>query len=266
MNMSLEYPKTLEQRVEDLSIGKEVTASEAYWYTLSMLGTTHVAAYTGGRVLKLLDDFKPNTNIKLIVGPHEQDLGHLCQGYFKVSRKPMNIVVTSGPGGTDIATAVKDAHSDGDSLIATIGQVPKEALEDGEEAFQGALMSEPFSYWAKATFRIKTAEEVQSVVKTAYNIATTGRPGPVVIEFPSPIQWEKVVLKPLEEVETFKVRFQTRNCFRSIKNKVLDIVQWLKYKTKLSKAPLPIIELQLPSVYKRVNIKKATLRTSASNR
>lgn len=215
---------SIDDLVNGWPIGQERVGSEIYRYMLEMLRVDLVGVYIGGRCIDLIDKVGQSKRIKLVTGTSESDLGHALQAYSKVSRKPGFLIVTSGPGGTNAATPVKDAHSDSDPLILTIGQVPNESIEAGDEPFQGALMTEPFRYWSKWAYRIKNAGEIQSVLKTAYHLATTGRPGPIVIELPSPIaQIQKAVLMPLDEIQ------------------LMDV------------------ELNKPNVYSRVNIKTATL-------
>lgn len=218
-------PRTLEDSVNEWPIGKELTGSEIYRYTLEMLETELVGVYIGGRCIDLIDKIGKSERIKLKTGTSESDLGHALQAYFKVSRKPGFLIVTSGPGGTNAATPIKDAHSDSDALIVTIGQVPSESIEVGDEPFQGALMVEPFSYWSKWAYRIKSPDEIQSVLKTAYHLSTTGRPGPVVIELPSPVaQIQKSELRALDGVPLMDVKIHRPEVYKrvEVKNSTLD--------------------------------------------
>lgn len=213
--------------VNEWPIGQELTGSEIYRYTLEMLGTELVGVYIGGRCIDLIDKIGQSEKIRLKTGTSESDLGHVLQAYFKVSRKPGFLIVTSGPGGTNAATPIKDAHSDSDALILTIGQVPNEAIEVGDEPFQGALMVEPFRYWSKWAYRVKSVDEIQSVLKTAYHLATTGRPGPIVIELPSPIaQFQKTRLRPLDEVSLIDVKTDKPEVYNrvNVKTATLDNV------------------------------------------
>ena len=231
---------SLDSLVDEWPIGQEVTGSESYRYTLEMLGTELVGVYIGGRCIDPIDEVGKSKRIKLITGTSESDLDHALQAYFKVSRKPGFLIVTSGPGGTNSATPIKDAHSDSDALILTIGQVPNEAIEVGDEPFQGALMVEPFSYWSKWAYRIESADEIQSVLKTAYHIAITGRPGPIVIELPSPIaQHQKTKLKPLNEVPLMEIELKKPPVYNIIEVKTSsldDLLESLKH----SKRPVVI--------------------------
>ena len=208
----------LESKIDEWPINQELTGSELYRYTLEMLDVNLVGAYTGGRVIELLDKIGQSKKVRLITAADEQDLGHIFQGYYKVSRKPGFVIVTSGPGGTNSATPIKDAHSDSDALILTIGQVSLEAIEDGEEAFQGALMVEPFKFWSKWSYRIKNVNEIQSVLKTAYNISITGRPGPVVLELPSTIaQLQKTILKHIDDVPLMQIESKKPRVYSKVK-------------------------------------------------
>ena len=229
------------QQEEQLPINQEITGSELYRYTLEMLNVEKIGVYTGGRVIDLLDKLGQSKEIKLITGPHEQDLGHAFQAYFKVSRKPGFLIVTSGPGGTNSSTPVKDAQSDSDAIILTIGQVPLESIKDGEESFQGAPMIEPFKYWTKWSYRIKSADEIQSVLKTAYFISTEGRPGPVVLELPSPIaQFQKAKLKPIDEVQLIDIENNNiPNVYNEIRIRKSNLNELIKSIEK-SKRPITV--------------------------
>ena len=230
--------ETLEKKL-DIPIGQEVSGSELYMYTLEMLGAEKIFALTGGRVLHLLDTLSKSDKLTLISGPHEQDLGHVAQAYFKITRKPGILITTSGPGGTNAGTSVKDAHSDSDGLILTVGQVSLESLRDGEEAFQGAAIFEALQHWSKWAYRITNAEEVQRVVKTAYHLATSGRPGSIVLEFPSPVaQMQKAKLKPLEEVALFNVDLKHPQVYKSVKVKNSNLNDLT---TEINKSKRPLI-------------------------
>ncbi len=225
----------------DMSVGQEYTGSELSRRTLEMLGVNLAGAYIGGRCIDLIDKLGKSSQFRLMTGPSESDLGHALQAYFKVTRKPGVLIVTSGPGGTNAATPVKDAHSDSDALILIIGQVPNESIEMGDEPFQGAVMVEAFKHWSKWAYRIKSADEIQSVLKTAYHISTTGRPGPVVLELPSPIaQLQKARLKPLEEVPLMEVKIDKPEVYRRVTVKTAsldDVVDSLS----LSQRPVGIM-------------------------
>ncbi|MBI2650607.1 hypothetical protein HYX04_04800 [Candidatus Woesearchaeota archaeon] len=231
---------TLEHLVNEWPIGQELTASEIYRYTLEMLGVEMIGVYIGGRCIDLIDKIGQSKKIQLRVGTSESDLGHAMQAYFKVTRKPGLLIVTSGPGGTNSATPVKDAHSDSDALIVTVGQVPNEVMEVEDEPFQGAVMVEPFSYWSKWTHRIKDPDEVQSVLKTAYYLSKNGRPGPIVIEFPSPIaQFQKAKLKHLDEVPLIDVQLKKPEVYRRVEVKTTNLDNLVEA-VKVSQRPVGV--------------------------
>jgi acetolactate synthase I/II/III large subunit len=188
-------------------IGKVLTGSEIVRYALEMSGVERVFAYTGGRVIDLLDKLGLSDKIQVIPGPHEQDLGHAAQGYYKVTGRQGYEVVTAGPGATNAVTAIKDAQSDSDALVVIVGQVQNNALEIEDEPFQGAPIVEAVRPWTKWAYRVKSIDELQSVLKTAHIVSTSGRPGPVVIELPSPIaQYQTTQLKALADVPLIRVQ------------------------------------------------------------
>jgi acetolactate synthase I/II/III large subunit len=188
-------------------IGKKVDGADAYRYTLEMLGINKVFQFTGGKVLTLLDRIASSDKIEILLGPEmqvgsrEADLGHAAQACYDITRVPANLIVTSGPGGTNPATAVANAMMDSSALILTVGQMSVSSLNDGEEAFQGVPISEPYKFWAKFTYTIRNVDELQDAIYAAFEAATTGRPGPSVLEIPSELFEKQTMLKSREELE-----------------------------------------------------------------
>ena len=159
-----------------------ITGSEALWCSLIEEGVDTVFGYPGGQIMPVYDslcDYKDR--VRHILVRHEQGAIHAAQGYARVGDKPGVVVVTSGPGATNVITGVADAMTDSTPVVVITGQVSSAAL--GTDAFQEADvigLTAPISKW---NYQIRTADEVAWAVARAFYIARTGRPGPVVLDF-----------------------------------------------------------------------------------
>ncbi|KAH8809382.1 thiamine diphosphate-binding protein [Xylogone sp. PMI_703] len=144
-----------------------------------------LVGYPGGAILPVFDAIYNSPNFNFIVPRHEQGGGHMAEGYARASGKPGVILVTSGPGATNIITPMQDAMSDGTPIVVFCGQVPTTVIGTG--AFQEADMvgiSRPCSKWS---YRVQDVAELPLSIIKAFKIATSGRPGPVLIELPKDI-------------------------------------------------------------------------------
>lgn len=161
---------------------KQITGSEALLRTLIAEGVDTIFGYPGGQVIPLYDClYDYNDKLKHILVRHEQGATHAAQGYARVSGKTGVVVVTSGPGATNTITGIADAMMDSTPVVVISGQVPSPLL--GSDAFQeidviGIAL--PITKWA---YQIRKPEEIAWAVSRAFYIASTGRPGPVVIDF-----------------------------------------------------------------------------------
>ena len=159
-----------------------ITGSEALWRALVAEGVDTVFGYPGGQIMPVYDslcDF--GDRIRHILVRHEQGAIHAAQGYARVKGTPGVVIVTSGPGATNVITGVADAMTDSTPVVVITGQVATAAL--GTDAFQEADvigLTAPISKW---NWQIRSADEVAWAVARAFYIAGTGRPGPVVLDF-----------------------------------------------------------------------------------
>ena len=159
-----------------------ITGSEALWRSLVAEGVDTVFGYPGGQIMPVYDslcDF--DKAIRHILVRHEQGAIHAAQGYARIKGEPGVVIVTSGPGATNVITGVADAMTDSTPVVVITGQVATEAL--GTDAFQEADvigLTAPISKW---NYQIRSADEVAWAVARAFYIANTGRPGPVVLDF-----------------------------------------------------------------------------------
>jgi len=175
--------------------GKTMTGAEMVIQVLADEGIDAIFGYSGGAILPTYDavfrwnEGHPEQEIKLIVPANEQGAGFMAAGYSRVTGKVGITLVTSGPGATNTVTPVRDAMADSIPMIVICGQVPRAAV--GTDAFQEAPVFNIMSACAKHVFLVKNPDELEATVRTAFHIARSGRPGPVVIDIPKDVQnWE----------------------------------------------------------------------------
>ena len=155
-----------------------MTGAQALVRALEKVGVTDIFGMPGGAILPFYDPLLASEKIRLV--RHEQGAGHAAQGYAMVTGKPGVCVVTSGPGATNLVTAIADAHMDSVPLVAITGQVGVKAI--GTDAFQEADIVGATMPFVKHSFLVTTPEEIPVRVAEAFHIAATGRPGPVLID------------------------------------------------------------------------------------
>ena len=145
-------------------------------------GVEYVYGYPGGSLLHVYDAFYQQSAVKHVLVRHEQAATHMADGYARASGKPGVVLVTSGPGATNTITGIATAFSDSIPMIVITGQVPSHLI--GGDAFQETDMMGLSRPVVKHSFSIKHPSEIPEVVKKAFYISTSGRPGPVVIDIP----------------------------------------------------------------------------------
>ncbi|KAF8516962.1 thiamine diphosphate-binding protein [Hysterangium stoloniferum] len=145
----------------------------------------HVFGYPGGAILPVFDAIYNSKHFKFILPRHEQGAGHMAEGYARVTGKPGVVLVTSGPGATNVVTAMQDALCDGVPLIVFTGQVATSAI--GSDAFQEADVIGISRSCTKWNVMIKDIAELPRRINEAFKIATSGRPGPVLVDLPKDI-------------------------------------------------------------------------------
>ena len=167
----------------------ELTGAQIIIECLKAEGVEHVFGYPGGAVLHIYDAFYAQEAVKHILVRHEQGATHAADGYARSTGKPGVVLVTSGPGATNAVTGIATAYMDSIPMIVITGQVPKHLI--GNDAFQevdSVGITRPI---VKHNFLIKDVKDIASTFKKAFYVATTGRPGPVVIDIPKDITAEK---------------------------------------------------------------------------
>ena len=158
----------------------------------------HIFGYPGGAVLPLYDELKNHPSIKHILVRHEQGAGHAAEGYARSTGKPGVVLVTSGPGATNVVTALTDAYMDSVPLVCISGQVPTHLI--GTDAFQECDTTGITRPCTKHNWLVKDINDLPRIMHEAFEVATTGRPGPVLVDIPKDIQFAKAkYFKPKKE-------------------------------------------------------------------
>ena len=148
-----------------------------------------IFGYPGGAVLPIYDELKNHESIKHILVRHEQGAGHAAEGYARSSNKPGVVLVTSGPGATNTVTALTDAYMDSVPLVCITGQVPTHLI--GTDAFQECDTTGITRPCTKHNWLVKDIKNLSKTIHKAFEVATTGRPGPVLVDIPKDVQFQK---------------------------------------------------------------------------
>ncbi|MEY3335313.1 MAG: hypothetical protein RL566_236 [Actinomycetota bacterium] len=161
-------------------MSETLTGAQAIIRSLEMLGIDTVFGLPGGAILPTYDPLMDSKKIRHILVRHEQGAGHAAEGYAAASGKLGVCIATSGPGATNLVTAIADAHMDSVPLLAITGQVNSHAI--GTDAFQEADIVGITMPITKHSFLVTNAADIPAVMASAVQIATTGRPGPVLVD------------------------------------------------------------------------------------
>jgi len=161
---------------------EQLSGGEMLIRALADEGVEFLFGYPGGAVLHIYDAIFQQDKVKHILVRHEQAAGHAADGYARATGKVGCVLVTSGPGATNTVTPIATAYMDNIPMVVISGQVPSHLV--GEDAFQETDMIGVSRPIVKHSFQIRHASEIPAVVKKAFYIASSGRPGPVVIDIP----------------------------------------------------------------------------------
>jgi acetolactate synthase I/II/III large subunit len=157
-----------------------LTGSEILWATLAGEGTTTVFGYPGGAILPIYDALRKFPTIHHILVRHEQGAAHMADGYARASGRPGVCMATSGPGATNLVTGLATAMLDSIPLVAITGQVSSKVL--GTDAFQEVDITGITLPITKHNFLVTRAEDIAPAIRSAFQIARSGRPGPVLVD------------------------------------------------------------------------------------
>ncbi|SDS44234.1 acetolactate synthase large subunit [Microterricola viridarii] len=168
-----------------------MTGSGAILRSLELLGIKDVFGLPGGAIIPFYDELMSSTAIRHILVRHEQGAGHAAEGYASSSNKVGVAIATSGPGATNLVTAIADAYMDSVPLLAITGQVFSTLM--GTDAFQEADIVGITMPITKHSFLVKRAEDIPATIAAAHLIASTGRPGPVLVDITKDAQQGEMV-------------------------------------------------------------------------
>ncbi|RGP65694.1 acetolactate synthase i ii iii large subunit [Fusarium longipes] len=169
--------------MDESFIGK--TGGEIFHEMMLRHGVKHIFGYPGGAILPVFDAIYNSKHFDFILPRHEQGAGHMAEGYARASGKPGVVLVTSGPGATNVITPMQDALSDGTPMVVFTGQVVTTAI--GSDAFQEADVVGISRACTKWNVMVKNVAELPRRINEAFEIATSGRPGPVLVDLPKDV-------------------------------------------------------------------------------
>src|SRR6187455_3288192 len=186
---------------ERMEVGPTMSGSEILVACLEREGVDTIFAYPGGASMEIHQALTKSKKIRTILPRHEQGGSFAAEGYARATGRAGVCMGTSGPGATNLVTAIADAYMDSCPLVAVTGQVPQAMI--GRGAFQETDMVGVTLPIVKHSYLITDINDIPRVVKEAFYIAQSGRPGPVVIDFPKNIQQQKTqpVWPTLEQIK-----------------------------------------------------------------
>ena len=207
-----------------------MNGAQALIESLRRENVTHMFGYAGATICPAVDALAAVPEIGYTLVRTEQNAGHMASGYARVSGKVGVCMVTSGPGATNLLTGIATAYMDSIPMVAITGQVPSSLL--GRDIFQEVDITGAAAPFTKHSYLVKDANEIPRIVKEAFHIASTGRPGPVLIDVPIDIQEQEI--KAFEYPEEVHIRGYRP----SVKGNDLQIKRVVK---AISEAKQPII-------------------------
>jgi acetolactate synthase-1/2/3 large subunit len=184
-----------------------MTGAEMVIRALKDQGVTHIFGYPGGAVLPIYDALFAEHGLIHVLVRHEQGAVHAAEGYARSTGKPGVVLVTSGPGATNAVTGLTDALMDSIPLVVITGQVPTHLI--GTDAFQECDTVGITRPCTKDNWLVRDIKDLSRVLHEAFQIATTGRPGPVVVDIPKDVQFQKGVYLPRSNVQHRSYRPRT---------------------------------------------------------
>ena len=193
--------------------------AHALWQTLLEHGVTTLFGYPGGAIMPVYDALTSYPEMRHILCRHEQGAAHAAEGWAKATGQIGVCLATSGPGATNLVTGLADAMLDSVPLLAITGNVPRALI--GTDAFQEADITGITMPITKHNFLVRSADELPGIVAEALKIATTGRPGPVLIDIPKDVQLEIFT-------GTLPARFEKAAPLKPRESEILEAVRILK--------------------------------------
>src|SRR5471032_1982897 len=179
-------------------MSKQMTGAEMVVEALKDQGVDVLFGYPGGAVLPIYDAIFHQNKLRHVLVRHEQGAAHAAEGYARSTGKPGVLLVTSGPGATNVVTGLTDALMDSIPIVCITGQVPTHLI--GNDAFQECDTVGITRPCTKHNWLVRDIKDLPRVLHEAFQIATTGRPGPVVVDIPKDIQFKKDIYTGPENI------------------------------------------------------------------
>ncbi len=192
----------------------KMSGAKALLESLEQQNVEVIFGILGGAILPIYDALCGNEKIRHILARHEQGAAHAAEGYARASGRVGVCMATSGPGATNLVTGIANAYMDSSPMIAITGQVPSTGVNSsymiGRDAFQEADIIGITTPITKHNYQPRTIAEIQPMVNAAFYIASTGRPGPVLIDMPKNVQSDVANVEKTEKIEArgYKPAFQ----------------------------------------------------------
>jgi len=202
----------------------KMTGAKAIIKSLEMEGVDIMFGYPGAAICPVYDEL-PNSKIKHVLVRQEQGAGHMASGYWRVTGKTGVCITTSGPGATNLITGIATAYMDSVPMVAITGQVSSELI--GKDVFQEVDITGATAPFCKHSYLVKKAEELPRIIKESFHIASTGRPGPVLIDIPIDIQLKEFDFKYPESVDIRGYKPNFKGHSRQIK-KIIEALRKAK--------------------------------------
>ena len=202
-------------------MAERIRGAEIFVRALADEGVEHVFGYPGGAVLHIYDELFKQDRVKHILVRHEQGATHAADGYSRATGKPGVVLVTSGPGATNTVTGIATAYLDSIPLVVFTGQVPTDLI--GNDAFQEVDCIGITRPCVKHNFLVERVEDLAETIKKAFYVATTGRPGPVVVDIPKDVTAAETEYHYPEKVEMRSYRPTVRGHSGQIK-RAIDLI------------------------------------------
>src|SRR5512143_3625038 len=180
-------------------MSRAMTGAQIVLEALADQGVEHIFGYPGGAVLPIYDELFQQDRIKHILVRHEQGAVHAAEGYARSTGKVGVVLVTSGPGATNAVTGLTDAPMDSIPIVCLTGQVPTHLI--GNDAFQECDTVGITRPCTKHNYLVKDVEDLPRALHEAFHIAASGRPGPLVVDIPTDIQFAKGVYSKAKDFQ-----------------------------------------------------------------
>ncbi|MEL6784610.1 MAG: biosynthetic-type acetolactate synthase large subunit, partial [Pseudomonadota bacterium] len=195
-----------------------MTGAEMVVQALKDNGVTDMFGYPGGAVLPIYDELHQQSDIRHVLVRHEQGAGHAAEGYARSTGKPGIVLVTSGPGATNMVTPLQDALMDSIPLVCITGQVPTPLI--GSDAFQECDTVGITRPCTKMNWLVSDVNDLAAVLHEAFHVATHGRPGPVVVDIPKDVQFATGLYKGPEAFDQKAYAPRTKGDANAIRDAV----------------------------------------------